>query len=83
MALVSTKLVRRSTILSDCGQLFFETLATLQIGVETVQAEQLFVSTPFADPAVIQHQDQIRLLDGRHAMGDEEYRPTAGGPTRR
>src|SRR5439155_27223793 len=60
---------------SDRLQLHLERLLAKEIGVETAAGEEALVVAVLDHLPLVNDVDQVRLLDGRDAVGDEDRRP--------
>src|SRR5262249_12021343 len=56
--------------------LIFE-LQPVQVPINALEREQLAVRPGFTKPALVHHENSIRPLNGRQAMGDDDRRASA------
>src|SRR5881394_3016223 len=66
--------MQRQALIS-CGEFLFEQLAFVQVGVFTIQTKKLLVSAAFDDLAILEHADQVSVLNGRDAVRHDQGRP--------
>lgn len=63
--------------MDDCSRLFYLSLlpcklAVIQVGVETICCQQLFVSTLLNDIAVIHYQDAVSISDSGQTVSNDK-----------
>src|SRR5947209_10912432 len=56
-------------------QLLLQELALVEVGVEAAGGDELGVGAALGDAAVVEDDDEVRVLDRRDAVGDQEHRP--------
>src|SRR5208337_2526690 len=56
----------------DFGQLLFQQLFVIEIGVITVAGNELVVRALFYDASLVEDGDGVGVADGGNAMGDED-----------
>src|SRR5438105_11669739 len=59
---------------------YFRSPVAVQVRVEALAGEQLFVRSLLDDPAVLEHDDQIGVADRRQAVRDHESGPAVQQP---
>ena len=49
-----------------------KTLHTIQFGINTIQTQEFFMSSPFDDFSFMEDTNQVGIFDGRQAVGDHD-----------
>ncbi len=71
----ATKIAATSAISALGDRLVRAVLELIEAMVDTMLAEELAVRADLGDPALVQDDDAVDVLDRREAVGDDDRRP--------